>query len=403
MIGCIADDYTGGTDVAAGLRRCGLRTVLLFGVPGPSVALPPDCDAVVVALKTRTIPAADAIEQSRRVQRWLGRHGAGQVYFKYCSTFDSTDDGNIGPVTDALLDQAGSPMTLICPASPEHGRTVYQGHLFVNGVLLSESPMRDHPLTPMKDPDLVRVLSRQTPHRVGLLPLDVIRTGDVSAHLEQLRADGIRHVVVDATQDDDLIAVVAAVADLPVLTGGAGLAGALAASRARSRAHQRRRPVTGPGIVLAGSCSAATLQQVAHARAVFPSYRLDPAVTPEPGQLLHQAETWLEKHLGDTPVLIYSSAQPEQRVAGAAELLEHTLGTLARTAVWLGARRIVVAGGETSGAVVNALGIDAVEVTDEADRGVPWCRTAGTPPLELLLKSGNFGRPDLLVRSMEEV
>lgn len=415
MIGCIADDYTGGTDVAAALRRAGLHTVLLFGPPTGDIDLPPGCEAAVVALKTRTISAADAVRQSLDVQQWLQQRGVRQVYFKYCSTFDSTDDGNIGPVTDALLDRAGESMTLICPASPEHGRTVYQGHLFVNGVLLSQSPMRHHPLTPMTDPDLVRVLGRQTKHPVGLLPLTVVREGSsaIVAHLRRLRAEAIRHVVADATEDADLLAVAAAAGQYPLLTGGAGLAGALGQHLAAGRhdpAVTPRTPVAGPGIVLAGSCSAATLEQLEHARKVFPSHRLDPASTPDPTRLLEQATGWLRANLGGTPVLVFSSAAPGQREAAVAAMgtdtagiLERTLGTLARTAVELGARRVVVAGGETSGAVVNALGIQTVVVTDEADRGVPWCRTTGTPVLDLLLKSGNFGKPDLLVRSMEEV
>ncbi|WP_328463384.1 four-carbon acid sugar kinase family protein [Actinoplanes sp. NBC_00393] len=402
-LGCIADDYTGGTDVAAALRRAGLRTVLLFGTPDPALELP-DCDAVVVGLKTRTVTATDAVQQSLHVRDWLTRHGVDRVYFKYCSTFDSTDDGNIGPVTDALLDTADEAMTLICPASPEHGRTVYQGHLFVNGVLLSESPMRHHPLTPMTDPSLVRVMSRQTPHPVGLLTLPVVRAGHEAVHteLDRLRADGVRHVVVDATQDSDLDTVAAAAQRFGVLTGGAGLAGAYGrvAFPARLAADTTPQPPSGgPGIILAGSCSAATLEQVARARSVFPAYRLDPAAEPD---LLRRATAWLTANLGETPVLIYSSAPPEQRVPGAADLLERTLGALAHAAVDLGARRIVVAGGETSGAVVSALGIGAVIVAGEEDRGVPWCHTTGTPALRLLLKSGNFGSPDLLVRAMKE-
>lgn len=405
-LGCVADDYTGGTDVAAALRRAGLRTVLLFGAPAPGLDLP-DCDAVVVALKTRTVPATDAVRDTLTVVDWFARHGIERTYFKYCSTFDSTDDGNIGPVTDALLDRAGETMTLICPASPEHGRTVYQGHLFVNGTLLSESSMRHHPLTPMTDSDLVRVLSRQTKHPVGLLPLNVVRSGReaVATHLAGLRSDGIRHVVVDATQDTDLIEVAAATPGPGLLTGGAGLAGAwgrLLAGDVPPDHGAVRRPVTGPAVVLAGSCSAATLEQVAHAQAFLPAHRLDPATIPDPGDLLRGAVAHLDEHLGRTPVLIYSSAPADQRVPGAAELLEHTLGAVAAAAVERGARRIVVAGGETSGAVVNALGIGAVVVGAEADPGVPWCHTIAEPEMSLLLKSGNFGGPDLLVRASKE-
>ena len=412
VLECIADDYTGGTDVAAGLRRAGLRTVLLFGEPDPSEAIP-DCDAVVVALKSRTIPAPDAVAQSLRVQRWLAAHGAQRVYFKYCSTFDSTDEGNIGPVTDALVDAAGAGLTLICPASPEHGRTVYRGHLFVGDSLLSESPMRHHPLTPMTDANLVRVLRRQTPNAVGLLALDVVRAGTaaVEAELKDLAARDVRHVVVDATNDADLDVVAAVALTSPVLTGGAGLARAVGAgcvpggNELPSEAHADL--PAGPGVVLAGSCSAATLSQVDAARSVFPSYRLDPARIPDPVELLGTAEAWLRDHLGAGPVLVYSSAPEPQRRAGVAamgartaDVLEHTLGALARTAVDLGVRHFVVAGGETSGAVVAALGVRSVLVTSEEDRGIPWCVSTVEPALGLLLKSGNFGRPDLLVRAM---
>jgi uncharacterized protein YgbK (DUF1537 family) len=422
VIGCIADDYTGGTDVAAALRRAGLRTVLLFGDPDDApngVVELPECDAVVVALKSRTIRAGDAVAVSLRVQRRFAEWGVRQTYFKYCSTFDSTDEGNIGPVTDALLDAVqdatgGAPLTLICPASPEHGRTTYQGHHFVGGVLLSESSMRHHPLTPMTDPDVVRVLARQTPHAVGLLDLNTVRAGAdaVAERLATLQADGVRHVVVDATTDADLDTVATAARTMAVLTGGAGLAraaGGVAIAGSGATATHRDLPA-GPGLVLAGSCSAATLGQVAHATTRFPAHRLDPAATPDPAELLAVAIDWLKSNLGGGPVIIYSSAGPDQRAAArsamgpdVADHLERTLGQLARTAVGLGVRRVGVAGGETSGAVVGALDVRTVVVTAEEDRGVPWCVTADEPRLGLLLKSGNFGRPALLVRAMDGV
>jgi uncharacterized protein YgbK (DUF1537 family) len=390
-----------------------MRTVLLFGVPDPDAGLP-ECDAVVVALKTRSVPAADAVAQARLVQRRLSAWGVRTVYFKYCSTFDSTDEGNIGPVADALLDDVGADLAVFCPTTPEHGRTVYQGHLFVGSTLLSESPLAQHPLTPMTDPDLVRVLGRQTPHRVGLVPLDVVRAGvaAVRAAVDAHRAEGVRHVVVDATGDDDLDVVARATADLPVVTGAAGLARALGAVDAPSAPPAsddvRAGLPAGPAVVLAGSCSAATLEQVAEAAAAFPSHRIDPAALPDEAALLERATAWLRDNLGRGPVVLYSSAAPEDRAAGAAamgpgtaESLERVLGALARTAVELGVRRVVVAGGETSGAVVGALGVRAVEVRGEEDTGVPWCVTDGPPAVSLLLKSGNFGRPDLLVRAVE--
>ncbi|MFD4669939.1 3-oxo-tetronate kinase [Lentzea sp. NPDC058450] len=405
VLGCVADDHTGGSDVAAALRRAGLRTVLRFGVPGPDAVLP-DCDAVVVALKTRALPADEAVAQSVRARRWLAAQGVQRLYVKYCSTFDSTDEGNIGPVVDAL---AGGEVTVICPATPEHGRTTYLGHLFVGGVLLSESSMRHHPLTPMTDSDLVRVLGRQTPHPVGLLPLDVVRGASIREHLDALVAKGIRHVVVDATEEADLLAVARATAHLPVVTGGAGLAGAIARTTAFSRPDEGTRLPAGPAVVLAGSCSAATLDQLDHALARFPAHRLDPVATPDPEELARTAFRWLDEHFGDGPVVLYASARPEQREAARAamgartsEILERTLGRLAGRAVALGARRVVVAGGETSGAVTTALGVEQVLVGEEADRGVPWCVTTGNDPVALLLKSGNFGRPDLLVRAAQD-
>lgn len=403
MLGVIADDYTGATDAAAALRRTGLRTVLRFGAPDPHETVPA-ADAVVVALKSRTIPTGEAVRQSLAVHAWLG---VPRVYFKYCSTFDSTDAGNIGPVTDALLDAGDRRLAVICPASPEHGRTTYQGHLFVGDTLLAESPMRHHPLTPMTESNLVTVLGRQTPHPVALLPLDVVRAGvePVRQRLTELAAQQVRHVVADATCDTDLDTVAAAGQDLAMLTGGAGLGralGAVTAGRPPTAVAPPRLP-DGPGLVLAGSCSAATLAQVDQARSVFAAHRLDPMAIPDPAGLLAAAMRWLTGNLGRGPLLIYSSAPASERAGGVhtAAVIEQTLGELARAAVAAGVRRVVVAGGETSGAVVSALGVTSVVVAGEEDRGVPWCVTTGTPALALLLKSGNFGASDLLVRAMK--
>jgi uncharacterized protein YgbK (DUF1537 family) len=409
-LGCVADDYTGGTDVASALRRQGLRTLLLFGPPRADWAAA-DANAVVVALKSRNLPPAEAVAVSLAAQRWLREQGIGRLFFKFCSTFDSTDDGNIGPVADALLEAAGSRFTVVCPTSPEHGRTVHQGHLFVGDRLLSESSMRHHPLTPMSDPDLVRVLSRQTPHRVGLVPSQVVRQGPaaVAAAFERLREHEVRFAVTDATTDDDLATIATAARDLPVVTGAAGLVRLLGA-RPRLGAGTREAPADAgrlpgePVLILAGSSSAATLEQVARARERFPAYRLDPAATPDPGDLRAKAVDWMGRHLEGGTVLVYASAPPSEReraAPGAARAIELAMAELARAAVGRGVRRIVVAGGETSGAVVDGLGIDRVVVAREEDLGVPWLVTTGPAPLALLLKSGNFGRPDLLVRAAE--
>ena len=410
-LGCVADDYTGGTDVASALRRQGLRTLLLFGRPRPDWAAA-DADAVVVALKSRNLPPAEAVAVSLDAQRWLRSQGIGRLFFKYCSTFDSTDDGNIGPVADALLEAAGSRFTVVCPAAPGHGRTVHQGHLFVGDRLLSESSMRHHPLTPMTDPDLVRVLGRQTPHRVALVGSEVVRQGPpaVAAAFERLRDQGVRFAVTDATTDDDLATIAAASRDLPVVTGAAGLIRLLAAgtgeppTAARPRRDSTAPLPEGPVLILAGSSSAATLEQVARARERFPAYRLDPAADADPGDLLARAVDWMGRHLEGGTVLMYASApaaERERAAPGAARAIELAMAELARAAVARGVRRIVVAGGETSGAVVDGLGIDRVVVAREEDLGVPWLVTTGPAPLALLLKSGNFGRPDLLVRAAE--
>lgn len=406
-IGCIADDYTGGTDVAAAFRRQGLRTTLLFGPPEADTPID-DCDAVVVALKSRALDAAAAVKSSLAAHDWLvSDAGIGTVYFKYCSTFDSTAAGNIGPVTDALLDATGESLTVVCPATPEHGRTVYQGHLFVADQLLSESSMRHHPLTPMTDSYLPRLMAAQTPHMVESIRWQQVRNGRraVQDELRRAAADGARHVVIDAIDEDDLTIIARAVDDMKVITGAAGLAGALGrVARSNNRGTSSSAPVPAPAgatVILAGSCSKATLGQVAHAREQFASFRLDPRTVNEPGDLFDPALAWLHDHIGDEPVMIYSSAPAEDREPAdpvVADQLEATMGALAKAATEAGARRVVVAGGETSGAVVDALGVKSVVVDAEADRGVPWCSTKDHA-ISLLLKSGNFGRPDLLVRA----
>lgn len=427
--GCIADDYTGGTDVAAGLRRAGLRVALLFGVPTSSQSLP-RCDAAVVAMKIRTAPVEAATNDVATAYYWLTSQGVQRLYYKYCSTFDSTPEGNIGPITDLLLRLTGMQTSVICPSSPVHGRTVYQGHLFVGDRLLSESPLRRHPLTPMTDPDLVRFLAQQTTGRVGLVSWPDVATGSsaVREAVDRVARSGARHVVTDALSADDLRTIASAVADRSLLTGGAGLAEAWGqlvherlyaganvpwgdASPARGAAADERASPDedlsgGDTLVLAGSCSAATIAQVSEAKAAFPSYRLDPVRTPDPAQMLAEARAWLQAQPSGRPRLIYSSATPAEREAAVAamgsrtaEHVEDVLGSLAVHAAATGTRRFVVAGGETSGAVVAALGIQQVLVQDELEPGVPWCTTEDTRPLRLLLKSGNFGSSRLLIEA----
>jgi len=417
-LGCIADDFTGATDLANTLTKGGLRTVQVNGVPRVDLPLP-EADAVVVALKSRTAPVREAVDQSLRALAWLQSRGADRFLFKICSTFDSTDAGNIGPVADALLDALGGDLALVCPAFPANGRTVYQGHLFVGAQLLSDSPMRDHPLTPMRDASLVRVLGRQTRHEVGLLPHAFVRFGAEAVHtaIERLRSDGIRYAIADATDDVDLRVLAQAARDLPLLVGGSGIAlGLPENARARGAAPARDRaeadvPRGGPALVLAGSCSQATRDQVDWFSREHPARRLDAAALVAGRAELEAATRWLHEHVARGPCLIHSSAAPAdvqalQESLGtggrerAAEAIESAFAHLARQAVAAGVRRLVVAGGETSGAVVQALGIEALAIGAEIDPGVPWTAAQGTPPLALALKSGNFGSVDFFAKAL---
>ncbi|MFJ9558438.1 3-oxo-tetronate kinase [Streptomyces fuscichromogenes] len=412
-IGCIADDFTGGTDVAAAFRCAGLRTALVFGTPDTDTALPGDCDAAVVALKSRSTPAEEAVADSLAAQRWLWDKGAAQIYFKYCSTFDSTPEGNIGPVSDALLDTAGAPLTLHCPASPPNGRTVYQGHLFVHDQLLSDSPLRHHPLNPMTDSALVRLLSAQTRHRVALVDWATVRQGSAAVREALLahQREGVRHVIADALTDDDLAVLGAALLELPVVAGAAGLAEGLGHAYPTSGpAPAQPLPREGGAAVLAGSCSARTLEQIAHFYAAgLPSLHLDVLAAAAGRDVIGEALAWYDAQDPEQPVLIYASASPEELaavqaqlgVATAAAQVEELLGTLAAHLTERGVRRLLVAGGETSGAVTTALGVRAVLVGDEADPGVPWTYAETKHgDLALMLKSGNFGAPDLFTRAL---
>jgi len=419
LLGCIADDSTGATDLANTLVRNGMRTVQTIGVPA-GAALPgvEQADALVVALKSRTIPAADAIAQSLDALRWLQAQGCRQFFFKYCSTFDSTDAGNIGPVAEALLAALGSDFTIACPAFPENGRTIFRGHLFVGDALLSESGMENHPLTPMHDANLVRVLQRQSKGKVGLLRHDTVARGSVAVQhaIGALRGDGVRMAIADAVSDADLHTLGEACAALPLLTGGSGLALGLPANFRRAGLLPERAdadnvaPVTGPALVLAGSASKATNAQVAqwlaHRR---PALRLDPLALAEGAPLVEQALALIAAHA--EPVLVYATTSPEQVKAAqaalgverAGHLVEQALADIAAAAKARGTRRFVVAGGETSGAVVQALGVQALRIGAQIAPGVPATVTLEAQPLALALKSGNFGGPDFFDEALRRL
>jgi len=402
LLGCIADDFTGATDLANTLVRNGMRTVQTIGVPVGTV----EADAVVVALKSRTISADDAVAQSLAALEWLRAQGCRQFVFKYCSTFDSTDAGNIGPVAEALLGALGSDFTIACPAFPENGRTIFRGHLFVGDALLNESGMEHHPLTPMTDANLVRVLQRQSQGKVGLLRHDTVGKGPdaVRARIDALRADGVKLAIADAVSDADLFALGEGCAALPLITGGSGIALGLPENFRRAGLLPQRDnaaevpAVDGPGVVLAGSASRATNGQVAYWIAQNrPALRIDPLRLARGEAVADEALAFTASH--NEPVLIYATAQPEEvkavqaelGVARAGELVEHALAAVAAGLKARGTRRFVVAGGETSGAVVQALGVQSLRIGRQIAPGVPATVTLGDDPLALALKSGNFG------------
>jgi uncharacterized protein YgbK (DUF1537 family) len=421
MLGAIADDFTGATDLANTLVRGGMRCVQTIGVP--EGALDAEADAVVVALKSRTVPVADAVAQSLRALRWLQAQGAAQIYFKYCSTFDSTPQGNIGQVADALLDALhgkGKGFTIACPAFPTNQRTVFKGHLFVGDVLLSDSGMRNHPLTPMTDANLVRVLQAQTQRKVGLVAHEVVAQGPVSikARFDALRADGIGIAVLDAISDADLMQIGIALADLKLVTAGSGIAmglpqnwvasGALAANAS----VQSLPAVHGRTAVVSGSCSLATNAQVRHFREQGgPALQIDPLEVAAGDDAVARALAWCAAQAPEHALLVYATAEPaavqraqaELGVARAGELVERALARIAVGLVERGVRRLVVAGGETSGAVVQALGVTQLAIGAQIDPGVPW--TAARSPacggdwLHLALKSGNFGATDFFTKA----
>jgi 3-dehydrotetronate 4-kinase len=417
MIGVIADDFTGATDVAVAFRRAGLRVLIFFEVPADDLELAA-ADAIVIALKSRTIASDEAVRQSLDAASWLQSRGMSQLFFKFCSTFDSTPRGNIGPVADALADFMTSPVTTVIPSSPGHDRRQYMGQLFVGQQLLSESPMHNHPLTPMTDSFIPRVLAAQTARPVALLDHRTVLQGSatIAERLTEAEHDGQRYVVVDAVTDSDLTAIGAALVDAPLVTGAAGIARGLGAATAQlggiigTPGDENADPVGDTrSVVLAGSCSARTLEQIAEWQRRYPSHRLDALATPDPDALADAALAWFDAQPADQAVLIYSSLPPVELkatqealgVERASSILERATALIAQELIERDIRRLVVAGGETSGAVVSALGVGGGVVGREAAPGVPWIYTASEPQRALLLKSGNFGDPELLLRAVE--
>jgi uncharacterized protein YgbK (DUF1537 family) len=405
VLGCIADDFTGATDLAGLLARSGVRVSLRIGVP---VEPPHDTGAFeVIALKSRTAPVAEAVTEARAALSWLRQAGAQRFFWKYCSTFDSTQEGNIGPVAEALMADLGTDQTIYCPAFPENGRSIFMGNLFVGRQPLAESPMKDHPLTPMRDSNLMRLLSPQVTKPVGLADrLTVARGAEIlRGELGRLKAEGVAHVVVDAVADDDLAIIAQACQDMPLITGGSAVAMPLPAlyvadGTLSGDVPKVQTPVLARDtIVLSGSCSVMTNNQVAdYIARRAPAYQLDPQALAETGP--EPVLAWLAAQDLTKAPLVYATADPSsvkaaQKKLGVAEvgaLIEQTLAACAVAARDAGARRIIVAGGETSGAVTKALGVTQLDISAEIAPGVPWtyCRSGGHQ-IALTLKSGNFG------------
>lgn len=429
LFGSVADDFTGASDLADTLVNSGLSTILLLGLPdgGKLPAAAADAEAVVIALKTRSIPAAEAVSQSLTAARLLRAAGCGHLFFKYCSTFDSTDAGNIGPVADALLEEVGGDFTLFCPAFPKAGRKIFNGYLFVGPVLLSESGMQNHPLNPMTDPNLVRVLQRQTEGKVGLIDFAAVSRGApaIRAEIQKLRAAAVRHAIVDAVGEDDLAAIgAAALAEkLPLTTGGSGLGGGLAvnlrkqpaeAAAAAQASENYLTQVSGPAAVVAGSCSRATLGQIENFRqGDRPFYRVEiEALLKGKERVIADVLAWAKPKLGAEPLLIAASEPPEAVVAHqkahgrehVGHLIESALAEITHGLVSAGVRRLIVAGGETSSAAVERLGVRALRIGPTIDPGVPWTFTLDEKaPVAIALKSGNFGAPDFFTSAFQKL
>ena len=415
LLGCIADDFTGATDLANNLVRAGMRVVQTIGVP--AAPLDTEVDAVVVALKSRTVAPANAVAQSLAALHWLQQQGAQQIYFKYCSTFDSTAQGNIGPVTEALMDALHTDFTIATPAFPDNQRTVFKGHLFVDEVLLNESGMQNHPLTPMRDANLVRVLQAQCQRKVGLMDYKTVAMGEAAIRhrIEELRKVGVGIAVVDAISNDDLLRLGPALKAMPLVTAGSGVAIGLPANWGLlPSATASSLPASGGGAaVVSGSCSLATNRQVkAFQQTGRPALALDVLQIAQGRDVVTHALTWAQALLDSGPVLVYSTDQPEAVKAvqaqfgadAAGAMVEAALAQIALGLVRMGVRKLVVAGGETSGACVQALGVRQMQIGPQIDPGVPWCfaqaEATGSQGLHLALKSGNFGGGDFFTRAL---
>ncbi|MEP1209260.1 MAG: 3-oxo-tetronate kinase [Rhizobiaceae bacterium] len=415
LIGAIADDFTGASDLANTLAGEGMRVVQVIGVPDDDTDIG-DAEVVIIALKSRTAPIKEAVDQSLAALVWLKMHGVEQIIFKYCSTFDSTDKGNIGPVADALRVAAGADFSLVCPAFPENGRTIYQGHLFVFDQLLENSTMRDHPLTPMQQSNLVQMMDAQSQGKSGLINYQTVQAGaaSIQQRIKELQSQGCVYGVIDAITVEELRAIGAAISDHKLVTGGSGIATGLPQNfRAEGLlgAHQAAPvpDIRGRSLVLVGSCSTATRGQIDAVSDIWPSRKIDVDGLAAGDDVVGELCAWALQQNAAHPVLIYASADPQEVAAiqqkhgteRSGELVEQALGNLAVQLRNGGFNRLISAGGETSGAIVSALNVKALRICQEIAPGVPWTQALGSQEIALALKSGNFGAPTFFQDAFE--
>ena len=407
-LGIIADDFTGATDIAGFLAANGIITVQTNGVS--SLNLEETVETIVVSLKTRSCPSQDAIEESLRALSWLKEQGCTQFYFKYCSTFDSTAHGNIGPVTDALMKALGCDVTIICPALPVNGRTVYKGYLFVNDTLLNESGMRHHPVTPMHDAKLSRLIETQSTGKAYEIHVESVERGSshIKSHIDEARSNGYSYVIVDALKQKHLDTIASATKNLVLVTGGSGLAESMAKSAKKSsldkeRAIAKGKPKLSKSIILSGSCSQTTNLQVYAYKEIAPSisFKID-AFSQDNNRYVADIAAWVVSNMSHHYApLVYATKSPEMVEALRVQYpqidigkeVEHFFAELSVALYNAGIRNYIIAGGETSGAVAQRLGIEAFLIGPQIDPGVPWVR-AVNKDIHLALKSGNFGSVD---------
>lgn len=412
-LGIIADDFTGSTDIGCFISAEGWQTIQFVGTPNhPYTGY--HVDALIISLKCRSCPSEQAISKSLEACRWLKKAGCRQIYFKYCSTFDSTTEGNIGPVTDALLEELGSDFTLICPALPVNGRTVIHGHLFVNGVLLNESGMQNHPITPMRDANLMRLMDSQAAGKTGLISLTTLHQGRqaIEQQIATLRQRGFRYAVADALTFSDLRCLKSVLSDFLLLTGGSGLA-KIIAEGPKSKQARPNMPIypskDGRTVVLSGSCSVMTNQQVARYQQIAPSYSLDVERCLNDKNYDQLLAEWILQQSSVWAPLVYAT-QPHEKVKeiqqnyGVQQIshaIEQTFAGLARRLAEKGFSHFIIAGGETSSLIVQELGIHKLEIGGLIVPGVPWVRDGDRPTRWLALKSGNFGHQDFFQYAQE--